>query len=74
MSNVDIVRAWKDAEYRQSLSAAEQALLPAHPAGAIELEEAELVQVAGALATWSVCLMISCLSCGGPDCYTVTQA
>lgn len=73
MSSFDIVRAWKDAAYRQSLSAKEQALLPTHPAGAIELDEAELAQVAGALATWSVCPMISCLSCGGPDCYTVTQ-
>ena len=48
MSNGDIVRAWKDAEYRQSLSAAEQALLPEHPAGAIELTEEELDQIAGA--------------------------
>ena len=47
MSNRDIVRAWKDAEYRQSLSAEEQALLPEHPAGAIELADEELPQVAG---------------------------
>ena len=74
MGNADIVRAWKDAEYRQRLSAEDQALLPEHPAGAIELADEELSQVAGALATWSVCPMISCLSCGGPDCYTLTQA
>ena len=42
MSNGDIVRAWKDAEYRQSLSAEEQALLPEHPAGAIELTDEAL--------------------------------
>ena len=47
MSHEDIVRAWKDAEYRQSLSAEEQALLPEHPAGAIELTDEELHQVAG---------------------------
>ena len=51
MSNMDIVRAWKDAEYRQSLSAEDQALLPEHPAGAIELAEEELDQVAGGLQT-----------------------
>jgi mersacidin/lichenicidin family type 2 lantibiotic len=47
MSNVDIVRAWKDAEYRQSLSVEEQAYLPEHPAGAIELADEELDQAAG---------------------------
>lgn len=48
MSNIDIVRAWKDAEYRQSLSAEELARLPEHPAGAIELTDEELDQIAGA--------------------------
>ena len=48
MSNVNIVRAWKDAEYRNSLSAEEQALLPEHPAGAIELADADLEQIQGA--------------------------
>ena len=48
MSNGDIVRAWKDAEYRQSLSAEEQALLPEHPAGSLKLTDEELSQVAGA--------------------------
>jgi mersacidin/lichenicidin family type 2 lantibiotic len=46
MSTVDIVRAWKDAEYRQSLSEAERAQLPDHPAGLIELTDAELDGVA----------------------------
>ncbi len=40
MSN--IVRAWKDETYRQSLSTEEQAMLPASPAGEIELTEAQL--------------------------------
>jgi mersacidin/lichenicidin family type 2 lantibiotic len=48
MSNIDIVRAWKDAEYRRSLSAEEQTFLPEHPAGSIELADEELEQVAGA--------------------------
>ncbi|HEY7124231.1 MAG TPA: mersacidin/lichenicidin family type 2 lantibiotic [Ktedonobacterales bacterium] len=56
MSNVDIVRAWKDAEYRQGLSAEEQTLLPEHPAGAIELPDEDLAQVAGAVS--------------GEDCFT----
>jgi mersacidin/lichenicidin family type 2 lantibiotic len=43
----NIVRAWKDEAYRQSLSAGEQAVLPANPIGEIELGDAELVAVYG---------------------------
>ncbi len=47
MSKVDIIRAWKDEEYRSSLSEAERAKLPEHPAGVIELTDVELERVAG---------------------------
>ena len=47
MKNMDIIRAWKDPEYRLSLSEAEKALLPDHPAGLIGLTDAELGAVAG---------------------------
>ena len=47
MSNVNIIRAWKDAEYRNSLSAAELAALPENPVGLVELPEEELAAVAG---------------------------
>ena len=47
MRNMDIIRAWKDPEYRLSLSEAEKALLPDHPAGIIELTGADLGAVAG---------------------------
>lgn len=46
--SIDIIRAWEDPEYRDSLTAAERAGLPAHPAGAIELTDAELSGVLGA--------------------------
>jgi len=49
MSN--IVRAWKDEAYRQSLSAEEQVLLPANPAGEVELTDAELEAIFGAQAS-----------------------
>ena len=39
MSNIDIVRAWKDEEYRTGLSADELALIPDNPAGLVELLE-----------------------------------
>jgi mersacidin/lichenicidin family type 2 lantibiotic len=47
MSNINIIRAWKDANYRNSLSEAERAALPANPAGFIELTDAELNGVSG---------------------------
>jgi mersacidin/lichenicidin family type 2 lantibiotic len=47
MSHLDIIRSWKDEEYRLSLSEAERALLPAHPAGLMELTDAQLDTVAG---------------------------
>jgi mersacidin/lichenicidin family type 2 lantibiotic len=48
MSRSQIIRAWKDEEYRRSLSAAERALLPRHPAGCVEdLTDAELGAVVG---------------------------
>ena len=42
MSTLDIIRAWKDEEYRLSLDE-----MPAHPAGLIELTDADLDLVAG---------------------------
>ncbi len=48
MSKMDIIRAWKDKEYRNSLSQEEQAQLPANPSGEIELNPSELAQVNGA--------------------------
>jgi mersacidin/lichenicidin family type 2 lantibiotic len=48
---VDIVRAWKDKRYRQSLSPEEQALLPENPAGAISLTDEDLGRIAGGVFT-----------------------
>lgn len=46
MSHEQIIRAWKDSDYRNSLSAEELALLPANPAGEA-LTEDELNSVVG---------------------------
>jgi mersacidin/lichenicidin family type 2 lantibiotic len=48
MSRHEIIRAWKDAEYRESLSRGQRAQLPEHPAGMIELSDDELNLAAGA--------------------------
>lgn len=47
MTSDDVIRAWKDKEYRLSLTDAELALLPEHPAGPIELTVAEMSQIVG---------------------------
>jgi mersacidin/lichenicidin family type 2 lantibiotic len=38
MSTLQVVRAWKDQSYRNSLSAEQLAELPAHPSGTIEFD------------------------------------
>ena len=48
MKQIDIVRAWKDEEYRSGLSEEERALIPEHPVGEIELTDSELDMVHGA--------------------------
>ena len=42
MSPNKIIRAWKDEDYRLSLTSEERGLLPENPAGIIELSEDEL--------------------------------
>ena len=42
MKKQQIIRSWRDPDYRDSLTAAERALLPEHPAAAIELSDDQL--------------------------------
>ena len=49
MKAKQIVRAWKDQEYRLSLSDAERSLLPENPAGTIELSDADLAGATGGI-------------------------
>src|SRR5262249_680280 len=44
-NNLDIIRAWKNEEYRESLSAHGRASLPVHPAGHVELIVEELEEM-----------------------------
>ena len=56
MSHVTTIRAWKDEEFRLSLSEAERASLPQNPAGLIELSDAELGAVGGGIIfTFKAC-------------------
>ena len=45
MKKINVLKAWKNEEYRQSLTAEQIAALPANPAG--ELSDIEQMNVAG---------------------------
>ncbi|MEQ9625847.1 mersacidin/lichenicidin family type 2 lantibiotic [Coleofasciculus chthonoplastes] len=47
MSNIDIIRAWKDEEYRHSLSEEQRSQLPENPAGSLELAEQDMQNLVG---------------------------
>ncbi len=47
ISNLDIVRSWKDPRYRRNLSAQQFQTLPEHPAGAAMLTGRELKAASG---------------------------
>lgn len=47
--SLDLIRAWKDEEYRENLNAEQLAQLSQNPAGAVELTEEELGSADGAV-------------------------
>ena len=47
MKTNHIVRAWKDEDYRLSLSESERSLMPQNPAGIVELSDSALRLVTG---------------------------
>ncbi|WP_213451652.1 mersacidin/lichenicidin family type 2 lantibiotic [Rhizomonospora bruguierae] len=61
------VRAWKDLDYRDSISGEELATLPAHPAGGI-LADAELAQISGGTPTTPVCGVITIVTLSAAYC------
>jgi mersacidin/lichenicidin family type 2 lantibiotic len=55
MSNEDIIRAWKDEEFRNSLSEEQRSQFPENPAGIIELSDADMESVAGGWGSYLAC-------------------
>ena len=47
MSNIDIIRAWKDEAYRNSLTPDQRDQLPMSPVGSAELNEQEMAAICG---------------------------
>jgi mersacidin/lichenicidin family type 2 lantibiotic len=65
MSDSDIIRAWKDPRFRQTFSESELANLPEHPAGTIDLTDADLSNV-GKTTQFPTCTRVisePCISC-----------
>ena len=50
----DIIRAWKDKNFRDGLSEEQGAQLPANPAGLVEIDDEQLVRVTGGAPTRSL--------------------
>jgi mersacidin/lichenicidin family type 2 lantibiotic len=72
-----IVRAWKDQEFRESLSPEDRSCLPAHPSGLVELTDEDLGMVGGmtgdyctptCISNWYMCISdcpATLIGCGG---------
>ena len=62
MSNRKVIRAWRDEDYRLGLNEAERSMLPEHPAGQIELSDAELgVAVGGGVFKTALLCTLNCV-------------
>ncbi len=60
MAMVEIIRAWKDEDYRLGLDAQQWAMVPDHPAGDIELLEVELEDASTSAATNGTMIYTGC--------------
>ena len=76
MSNIDVVRAWKDTTYYNSLTEAERTLVPDNPVGLVSLDDADLLLVVGGVEVATInegtCAIgsLGCLNTAecGPSC------
>jgi mersacidin/lichenicidin family type 2 lantibiotic len=66
---IDVIRAWKDEQYRASLTEEQRASLPANPVGMIDVSDAELEDVVGGLKNCSSYEASACCSLDGTCSY-----
>ncbi|HEX6288901.1 MAG TPA: mersacidin/lichenicidin family type 2 lantibiotic [Herpetosiphonaceae bacterium] len=57
MSAINVIRAWKDEDYRMSLSEEQLGLLPASPVGTIDLSDEDLDAIGAPYTTMSTAPM-----------------
>ena len=61
LSNQEIIRAWKDEAFRNSLTPEQLAQLPKHPAGQIEIEDQDLDEtIVRGLTQGRRCTLVRC--------------
>lgn len=63
MSQENIICAWKDQDFRNSLSVKERALLPENPAGLVQLTDEELGAAAAGIQDEDTHYMSKCIVC-----------
>jgi mersacidin/lichenicidin family type 2 lantibiotic len=63
MSDEKIILAWKNKEFRNSLSPQESKLLPEHPVGLVELMDEELSPASGGIRAEDTHYMSKCIVC-----------
>jgi mersacidin/lichenicidin family type 2 lantibiotic len=52
INKLDVVRAWKDEEYFNSLTEEQRSQLPANPAGMIDVSDEDMESVIGGGSCW----------------------
>lgn len=62
---MDPVKAWKDPDYRATLSAADRAEIPSNPAGITPMSRTQLSEVAGGTTWWCFGITVSIAACTG---------
>lgn len=71
MTKLEVIRAWKDEEYRNSLSESDRALLPQDPAGVVELSDLDLRGAEGGTPTVTMTVPICDTNMYTMSCITV---
>lgn len=74
MSDLNVVRAWKDVRYRRGLSAAELGGMPQNPAGRVEVSHRELRKAGGFGGGTIQTTAITCTATLGGCCPGTTAA
>ncbi|MDN0200005.1 mersacidin/lichenicidin family type 2 lantibiotic [Streptomyces sp. S.PNR 29] len=62
---MDAVKAWKDPDYRATLSVADRAAFPSNPAGIVPMSRTQLSGVAGGTTWWCFGITVSIAACAG---------
>ncbi|MBS3030689.1 MAG: mersacidin/lichenicidin family type 2 lantibiotic (plasmid) [Dolichospermum sp. DET50] len=74
MSTNDIIRAWKDEDYRASLTEEQRLQLPENPAGLIELTDDDMSSMVGGLLAGEVHTKTCNHCCGSASAATISLA